>query len=165
MTELGFHIPSLVVYLVNFLILLGVLYVFAYKRILGVLDQRAQKVKDSLDEAERVRTEATEAQEKVREQLNESRRSNQDMMEQARQAADRFRDEEIAKARSEGEAFLERARQQIQQERDAAVEGIRSHFADLAITAAEQVIERSLDRDAHQDLIQKVLSDPNGNKS
>ena len=70
----------------------------------------------------------------------------------------------MAKARTESEAFLDRARQQIQREHDSAVEGVRAHFADLAITAAEQVIERSLDRDAHQDLIQKVLSDPNGKK-
>ena len=36
---------------------------------------------------------------------------------------------------------------------------MREHFADLAITAAERVIDRSLDRDAHRDLIERALSD------
>ena len=161
MDKLGFHLPSLLVYLVNFLLLLGILYVFAYKRILNALDERSQRVKDSLDEAEKVRNDAAKAQEDVKQQLDASRQSNQEMMQQAREAADRFREEEIAKARTESEAFLERARQQIQREQDSVVESIRAQFADLAITAAEQVIDRSLDRDAHQDLIQKVLSDQN----
>ena len=125
------------------------------------MDERSQRVKDSLDEAEKVRNDAAKAQEEVKQQLDASRQSNQEMMQLAREAADRFREEEIAKARTESEAFLERARQQIQREQDSAVEGIRAQFADLAITAAEQVIDRSLDRNAHQDLIQKVLSDQN----
>lgn len=163
MSQLGFHWPSLLVYLVNFLLLLGVLYVFAYKRILKTLDERSQRVKDSLDQAEKVRSDAVKAQDEVRRQLDASRQSNQEMMQQAREAADKFREEEIAKVRVEGEAFLDRARQQIQTERDLAVEGIRSHFADLAITAAEQIIDRSLDHDAHKELIQKVLSDQGSN--
>ena len=35
----------------------------------------------------------------------------------------------------------------------------RSHFANLAIAAAEKVIERSLDRDAHSQLIAGVLDE------
>ena len=158
MTELGFHWPSLIVYLTNFLLLLGILYVFAYKKILAVLDQRTQKVKDSLEEAEQVRRDAATAQEEVRQQLEQSRHSNQEMIEQARQSAEKFREEEITKAKAEAEAFLDKAQKQINQQRETEIEEIRSQFADLAITAAEKVIERSLDRDAHQELIDQVIS-------
>lgn len=157
MSELGIHLPSLIVYLVNFGILAAVLYFVGYKRILQALDQRSRRVKESLDEAERVKQDAAKAQEDMRKQLDESRQGAQQMMEQSRVAAERFREEELAKARMEGEAFLQRARQQIQQERDAAIEELRTGFADLAITAAERVVERSLDRRAHQDLIDQVL--------
>ena len=54
---------------------------------------------------------------------------------------------------------MERARQDIQRERDDAIEQVRSQFADLAISAAEKVIERSLDKDAHKDIIEKVLEE------
>ncbi len=157
MSELGIHLPSLIVYLVNFGILTVALYLLGYKRILRMLDQRTERIKASLDEAERVKQDAAKAQDDMRKQLDESRQGVQQMMEQSRVAAERFREEEITKARVEGEAFLQRARQQIQQERDAAIEELRTGFADLAITAAERVVERSLDRRAHQDLIDQVL--------
>jgi len=157
LSELGIHLPSLIVYLVNFGILTVALYLLGYKRILRMLDQRTERIKASLDEAERVKQDAAKAQDDMRKQLDESRQGVQQMMEQSRVAAERFREEEITKARVEGEAFLQRARQQIQQERDAAIEELRTGFADLAITAAERVVERSLDRRAHQDLIDQVL--------
>ena len=50
MAELGFHLPSLIVYLVNFTILLIILYVVAYKPILRILDQRAERIRGSLEE-------------------------------------------------------------------------------------------------------------------
>ena len=44
-------------------------------------------------------------------------------------------------------------------ERANAVEEVRQQFADLAIAAAEQVIERSLDKDTHKEIIEKVLEE------
>ena len=55
--------------------------------------------------------------------------------------------------------MLVRARTEIERERDAAIEQVRSQFANLAITAAERVVERSLDKDAHAQLIDKVLKE------
>ena len=159
MAELGFHLPSLLAYLVNFGLLLALLYFFAYKRILALLDQRSGRIRESLEEAERARQEAAKAREEMGDQLAEARREGQQMLEQARQAAERFREEERERARQEAETLLERARQEIQQERNAAVEDVRRHFGDLAITAAERVVERSLDRSAHHDLIEKVLEE------
>jgi len=73
--------------------------------------------------------------------------------------ADKYREEERQRARHEAEAFLTRARADIQRERDNAIEEVRGQFADLAITAAERVIRRSLDKDAHKDIIDQVLEE------
>ncbi len=159
MTELGLNIPTLIVYVVNFLILLGVLYVFAYRPLLGAMDQRSERIRESLAAADRAREEAASSQAAIREQLNEARRDGQRLLDQAREAAERYREEEMQRARAEAEAFVERARQDIRRERDAAIEEVRAGFGDLAITAAERVINRSLDRDAHQDLIIQVLEE------
>jgi F-type H+-transporting ATPase subunit b len=148
-----------VVYLVNFLLLLGILYVVGYKRILGMLDQRSERIRDALAEADRVREEAAQAGQELEGRLNEARQEGQRLLEEARQAAERYREEERERARQEAATFLERARQEIRQERDGALEEVRQHFGDLAISAAEQVIERSLDRDAHRELIEKVLEE------
>ena len=159
MADLGFHWPSLVVYLVNFVILLGILYVVGYKPILRMLDQRSEGIRESVETVERVRQEAAAQQEEMEKRLDEGRQEGQALLAQAREMADRFREEERDKARQEAETFIARARSDIQRERDEAIDQVRRHFAELAILAAERVIERSLDESAHRDIIEKVLDE------
>jgi F-type H+-transporting ATPase subunit b len=158
-TELGVNLPSLIAYVLNFVILLGILVFFAYKPLLRVLDQRSERIRESLEAAEQAQASAASSEAAVQEQLNEARREGQQLLEQAREASERFRGEEMDRARQEAEAFVERARSEIQRERDAAIEEVRANFGDLAITAAERVIRRSLDRQAHQELIAQVLEE------
>ena len=162
MADLGVNLWLLIAYLVNFIILLGILLLFAYKPLLRVLDQRAERIRESLAAADRAREEAATSQAAIQEQLNEARREGQRLLDQAREASDRYREEEMARARQEAEAFVARARSDIQRQRDAAIEEVRSNFGDLAITAAEQVIRRSLDRQVHQELIDHVLEEGEG---
>ncbi len=156
---LGIDGISLLVYLVNFAILCVVLYFFAYKRILGMLDTRAGRIKDSLEEADRVRRESREQQETMERALNEGRQEGQRVLVEAREAAERYRGQQAEQARAEAQVLLERAREEIRQERDAAAEQVRAEFAALAVTAAERIIHRSLDADAHRDLIDEVLAE------
>ena len=159
MASLGFHTPSLIIYVVNFGILLALLYLFAYKPILRMMDQRSERIRESLEAADRAREESARSQEQTQERLDEARREGQRLIDQAREMAERYRDEERARATQEAEALIARARDEIQRERDTAVQEIRSHFAQLAITAAERVIARSLDRDVHSEIIARVLEE------
>jgi len=156
---LGIHFPSLAIYLVNFLLVLLLLYLFAYKPILRLMDQRAERIRESLEAADTARQEAASSQEAIQEQVTEARREGQRIMDQAREASDRFRTEEMDKARQEAEAFVERAKEDIARERDTALQEVRASFGDLAITGAERVIRSSLDRQAHEELINKVLEE------
>ena len=158
-TELGVNLPSLVAYLVNFILLLGILGVFAYKPLMRMLDERTERIRESLEAADLARQEAANAQEAIQEQITEARREGQRIMDQTREAAERFRTEEMEKARQEAEAFVERARADIQRERDTALQEVRASFGDLAITAAERVIRSSLDRTAQENLIAQVLEE------
>ena len=159
MTDLGINLPSLIAYLINFVVLLAILFIFAYKPLLRVLDQRSERIRESLEAADRARDEAASSREAIEEQLTGARREGQRLLDQAREAADRFRGEEMDRARQEAETFVERARTDIQRERDAAIQEVRANFGDLAITAAERVIRRSLDRRAHEELIAQVLEE------
>ncbi len=158
-TELGVNLPSLVAYLVNFILLLGILGVFAYKPLMRMLDERTERIRESLEAADLARQEAATAQEAIQEQITEARREGQRIMDQTREAAERFRTEEMEKARQEAEAFVERAKADIARERDTALQEVRASFGDLAITAAERVIRSSLDRTAHETLIAQVLEE------
>ena len=73
MTQLGINLPTLIVYVVNFSILLGVLYFFAYKPLLRAMDQRTERISESLAAADRARDEAASSQAAIAEQLNESK--------------------------------------------------------------------------------------------
>jgi len=158
-TQLGVNLPTLLVYVVNFSILLGVLYFFAYKPLLRAMDQRTTRISESLAAADLARDEAASSRSAIEEQLNESRREGQRLLDQAREAAERYREEEMVRARQEADSFVERARTDILRERDAALDEVRVSFGDLAITAAERVIRRSVDRQAHQELIAQVLEE------
>ena len=163
MTQLGVNLPTLLVYVVNFSILLGVLYFFAYKPLLRAMDQRTTRISESLAAADRARDEAASSRSAIEEQLNESRREGQRLLDQAREAAERYREEEMVRARQDADSFVERARTDIQRERDAALDEVRVSFGDLAITAAERVIRRSVDRQVHQELIAQVLEESGDN--
>ncbi len=159
MEALGINVPGLLTQLVSFIILFVVLHALLYKRVLRVLDQRSSRIRESLEAAERARDEAASSREETERQIEAARAEGQELVAQARQVAERFREEETAKATEEIEASRARAEANIQRERDAAIEELRREFAGLAITAAERVIERSLDESAHRELIDNVLEE------
>ena len=159
MADLGFHLPSLIVYLVNFTILLVVLYMVGYKPILNMLDQRTERIRESVEMVEKVREEAAAQQAEMQKQMEEGRQEGQSMLVQAREIANTIRDEATSKARQEADDLVSKARESVQKERDEAIDQVRRHFAELTILAAERVIEKSLDSESHEDIIEKVLKD------
>ena len=157
MDALGITIPGVVTQIASFGVLFGILYILLYKPILRMLDERSAKIREGLESAERAREEAAASREDMQRQLDEARTEGQAMIAQAREVADRFREEELAKARTEIAAERARAEADIQRERDAAVQELRKEFAGLAISAAERVTRRSLDESAHKELIDDFL--------
>ena len=93
--KLGFHIPSLVVYAINFALLLTVLYFFVYKRLLAMMDRRSERIREGLEAADKAREEAARSQERMEQQMTESRRESQRLLEQARESAERYRQESL----------------------------------------------------------------------
>ena len=157
MEALGFHWPSLIAYLLNFTILLIVLTKFAYKPILKILDERSSNIKDSLELADKVREESAQQQAQLDDQLVEARKQGQSIIEDARSAAEKLSDQEREKSKKEAEEFLVKAKNDIERERDSAMDELRSNFGGLAVFAAEQIIQRSLDENTHKDIIDNVL--------
>tara|TARA_B100000676_G_scaffold306163_1_gene361847 strand:- start:606 stop:1112 length:507 start_codon:yes stop_codon:yes gene_type:complete len=157
MADLGFHWPSLIAYLLNFTILLLVLSKFAFKPILKILDERSSNIKDSLELADKVREESAQQQAQLDDQLIEARKQSQSIIEDARSAAEKLSDQEREKSKKEAEEFLVKAKSDIERERDSAMDELRANFGGLAVSAAEQIIQRSLDENTHKDIIDNVL--------
>jgi F-type H+-transporting ATPase subunit b len=156
---LGINLSGLITQIISFLILFGGLYLLLHKPVSRVLDERAERIKASLEAADRAQAEAASSAERVQQELAAARVEGQKLVADARTAAGRFREQEEARTRQEIEDMLTRARTEIERERDAAVEEVRQQFAGLAIMAAERVISRSLDGKAHRQLIDQVLQE------
>lgn len=159
MDELGINLPLLVAQVINFFIVLLALWFFLYKPVVNLLDRRAERVREGLEAAERSKEKASETEQEVAKQLDEARQQGQALIAQAQETASRMQSEGREQARRDAEALLERARGEIQLERDQAIAELRRQFADLTVSAAEKVINQSLDRDAHRRLIDEVLAE------
>jgi F-type H+-transporting ATPase subunit b len=156
---LGIDLWSLIVQLFNFTLLLVLLYFVGHKPIMKLFDERAKRIKESLEKAEKVKAEADEAQLEFKKQLDTQRKEGQEIVNRALRTGDELRKKAENEARTESEALINKARVEIQRERDDAIGEIRQEFADLTISAAEKVIDRSLDKTAHRDIIEKVLKE------
>lgn len=156
---LGINLPSLIAQLVNFGILFTILSVVAYKPILKMLDERSKRIKESMDQAQQVKDQAANAEAELQKQIQAGRQEAQAIVERARRTGEELYQKAQDEAIRVGEAMVAKARTEIQQERDAAVTEVRKEFAGLAITAAEKVIEKSLDKEAHRQLIDRVLEE------
>ena len=159
MAALGINLAGLLTHLISFVILVGLLTYLLYRPLLNVLDRRSDRIRESLEASQRAQEEAARSQEEMQEQLEAARAEGQQMIAQAREVADRFREEELARAREDIAAERTRAEANIQRERDAAIEELRREFAGLAVVAAERVIRRSLDDSDHSVLIEQVLEE------
>ena len=158
-SQLGINVPLLITQLVTFIILLVVLRLVAYKPLMRMMDERSRRIKESMEQAESVREQSEQAEEQVKAQLAEASREGQERLQRAIKAGDDVRAKAQEVAKTEAEALLNRARQEIQQERDEAINEVRRSFADLTVLAAGKVIEQSLDKEKHKELIDKVLEE------
>lgn len=158
-TDLGINLPVLLFQLVNFAFLMLVLRLLVYKPVLKMLDERRERIREGLSAADRGREQAAEAERTAQEQIEAARREGQQIVQNAQQIAQRLQEEGRQQAQQQTEVMLERARNEIQLERDGAITELRKEFASLTIAAAEKVIGQSLDRNAHQRLIEQALAE------
>lgn len=157
--KLGFNLPGLVSQLVNFLLILIVLRLLLWKPFLKMLDERRERIATGLEAAERAAQAAEQSQEESKRALEEARAEGRELVSRAQETAGRLQTELEAQARREADQIVERARAEVALETQRAVQALRAEFADLTIRAAERVVGQSLDRDAHQRLIDEVLVD------
>lgn len=158
---LGLNLPQMIAQIVNFFVLLFILRAVAYKPILKMLDERKQKIAEGLNAAEIARAEAVSAQANIQAQLDVARRDGQEIVANAQNISTRIQADAREQSTKDREASLERARVEIQQERDRAIADLRGEFADITVRAAEKVINQSLDRQAHQRVIDETLAESN----
>jgi F-type H+-transporting ATPase subunit b len=140
-----------------FLVLFVVLSKVAMPAIRASLKAREDRVRDDLAAAESAKTEAQRVLDDYRRQLADARNEADRIIDESRRAADGVRKELMAKAESEAAELLARAQTDIEATVAKVRADLQHRVADLAITLAEKVIERNLDRQAQLDLVNRYI--------
>jgi len=159
LANLGISLPTLLAQIVNFVILFGLLYLVAYRPLMRMLDGRSGKIKESMQQTEYIQEQAARAEEEAEKRIEAASKEGQELVTRASRTGEGLRQQAQEEARQAAESLIAKARSEIQRERDGAIDEMRREFADLTIMAAGKVIDRSLDKKAHRQLIDKMLEE------
>jgi F-type H+-transporting ATPase subunit b len=156
---LGINLGYLISQIVNFLLLLVILRVFLYKPIVNMLDKRRETIRTQLEEADTARSEAEAAKQEYEKQLEEAKEERRSMLAEAREQADKMREEILEKARGEAQALVAKTEEDMEALRRQTIVGAQGEIVELAMAAAGKVVGESLDEKAQRRLIQEFISE------
>jgi len=145
--------------LIAFLGALFVLRKFAWPAITEALDKRQRAIEESIETAERARTEAAELLEDYRGRLRDARAQADEIVARARKAGEVHERESLDDAKRRREELLEQTRRDIQAETRRAIQEIRAEVADLTILATEKVTRKTLDSEDQKRLVEEALGE------
>ncbi len=143
---------------VVFVLLVIVLKRFAWKPILQALTEREEKIRGALEQADKARAEAAELLKQNEKNMARAEEEYQKMMREAKSLGEKMREDIVNKARLQGQLELQRASEEIQRNLEAAKHQLRSEVADLAIKAAEKILDETLDAQRQKKMIDSFLN-------
>ena len=123
------------------------------------LDERRQNIADGLAAAEEGQKALAEAQSKFEETVHEAREQAAQILAQANKRSAEIVEEARTTAREEGEKLVAQAKSEIELEAAKARDELRSQVAAVALTGAQQLLERELSAADHQAMLDKLASE------
>ncbi len=159
LASLGINVSTLLAQIVTFGVLFILLKMFAFKPILKMLDERSDRIKESMEQADYIKEQVANTEEESKARIEAAGKEGQELINRAVHAGDEVKQQAQQDARMGAESLLAKARTEIQRERDEAISELRKEVADLTITVAEKVIGQTLDKEAHRQLIDKTLDE------
>ncbi len=163
MDSLGISWGLLISQIVNFAILVVLLRMFLYRPVLNMLEQRKQRIAQSMKDAERATVAAQEAEQEKAKILDVARREAQEIRAQATREAERIGQDIRGRAEQEATDIRMKAQAEAQQQLNAALADANKQIAELAILATEQLLGRELAKKSEQErFVAEFLAGKNG---
>jgi F-type H+-transporting ATPase subunit b len=153
--EIGLMVWTLLL----FGICMFILWKVAFPRIAEALDRRQKAIEESIDIAERTRSDAQQVLEEYRERLREARAQADEIVARARKAGEVHERETLEKARQQREELMQQTRRDIEAETRRAIQEIRNEVADLTVLATEKVTRKSLTEADQKRLVEDALKE------
>ena len=158
-TGLVVHPFWVLVSIVNFLVILYLLRRYLWGPILGVLANRAEKIREGLAMAEAAKAERERMKAEVERLLADARRDAQAIAERMTKAAETAAADIRTQAKAEADRIRERGREDAKQLHDQSLAQLRSELAVMVVLAASRVLGRELDPAKHKALIEQSLDE------
>jgi F-type H+-transporting ATPase subunit b len=153
-------VPGLMIWtLIAFAITFFVLRKFAFGPIQKAIDDRRERIRQSIEEADRAREEARSLLEEHRKLVGRAKQEAEEILAEGRKVADSLRDRVREETEADRQRRLEETKRQIEAETQRALEQIREEVAELTLVATSKVTGKVLDRDDHRRLIEDAIGD------
>lgn len=143
--------------LVNFGIVLFVLYKFAYGPILKTLNDRTAKIDKGLKDAEEANRKVIEMGDREKEVLVEARKEAQAILAKSEEQAKKNKDEIMAEAKAQAEKAVAEAQKKIEEEKNKMMAQVKGEIAGLVMAATEKLIGEKMDSKKDAELIEQSL--------
>lgn len=140
----GLTWPTFIAQCLSFCIVAGLLYKFAYKPVLTVLEDRRRRIAEGLADAEKMKQELAQAQEKIQEMLNQAGQQGTKLIEEARAAAARVQEQESQKAIAAAKDIVDKARQATEAEHQRMLAELRREVGRLVVQTTAKVAGKVL---------------------
>jgi F-type H+-transporting ATPase subunit b len=159
-STLGLNLPGLIWHAINFIVLFLLLRQFLFKPVVGMLDARAQRVRESMDQADQARRAAEQAEADRQALLAETRREAEQIRARADEQAKRILADAEARAQERQHQIEAQAEASARQIEERVMSQVRAQLADLVVTAVDRVTRGALDSDtnAQRALVQQFLT-------
>lgn len=143
--------------IISFLALLFLLWKFAFPPLRKAMTDRTERIRASVDAAEQARAEAQTVLDEYRTQLDNARSEAGRIIEEARQTADAMRRDLQTRAEAEIAELRRRASADVEAAKSQAIADLRAEVSQIAIGAAEVVVQRNLDRETNTALVESFI--------
>src|SRR5438874_7843229 len=161
---LGLNVPGLIWHAVNFIVLLFLLRLVLFKPVVGMLDARARRVRDSMQQADAARRAAEQAEADRQALLSETRRDAEAIRARADEQAKRILADAEARAHERQQQAEQQAEAAARQIEERVMAQVRTQLADLVVTAVDRVTRGAIDANSQRGLVQQFLS-TNGDRA
>jgi F-type H+-transporting ATPase subunit b len=155
---LGLNWNGLIWQTINFIVLLVLLRIFLYRPVVAMLDARAQRVRESMAQADQARRAAEQAEADRQALLAETRREAEQIRARADEQAKRILADAESRAHERQQQIEEQAEASARQIEERVMAQVRAQLADLVVTAVDRVTRGAVDASAQRGLVQQFLA-------
>jgi F-type H+-transporting ATPase subunit b len=143
-TTFGVNWPHLLAQVASFCIVCIILYRFAYRPVLEMLEVRRQQIAQGLANAEQIKAELARTEAQRQEVMAQANVQASKLIEEARAAAARVRQQETQKAIVAAEQIMIKAREAAAQEHDSMLAELKREVGRLVVQATATVTGKIL---------------------